>query len=156
MQAYNRKAAAHQQLQTKHNDILLVYKSNRIKEDILKSEVKIKWLKNLEEKKQLCTLYLQVNRVNIIQVWLALRGQAETNKVLIIQHCVTFSLVNPKRLLKTKYLPWGRGQARAEKNWAKSEEPAAARGSVWSEYAWKTSRTFWLKHSFQFFLCMRF
>ena len=44
-------------------------------------------------------IYLQFNRVNIIQVWLAGQGQAETNKVHKIQHCMTFSFVQnvPKR-----------------------------------------------------------
>lgn len=67
MQAYNRNAAVYQQLQTKHTNLLFVYKSNRIEEYILKSEVKIKGLKNLEEKKNMY-IYLQVNRVNILQV----------------------------------------------------------------------------------------
>lgn len=51
-------------------------------------------------------IYLQVNRLNIIQVWLAIQGQAGA-KVHIIQHCMTFSFVNPKWFLKTKYLPGG-------------------------------------------------
>lgn len=51
-------------------------------------------------------IYLQVNRSNIIQVWLAIQGQAGA-KVHIIQHCMTFSFVNPKWFLKTKYLPGG-------------------------------------------------
>lgn len=56
MQAYNRKAAAYQHVQTKHNNILSVKKKKRVKEYILKSEVKIKWLKNLKKKtKQLFT-----------------------------------------------------------------------------------------------------
>lgn len=96
----NRKAV-YQQLQTKHTNMLLVYKSNRIKEYILKSEVKIKCLKNLEEKKSMY-IYLQVNRVNIIQVWLAIQGQAEATRVHIIQHCMTFSFVNQKLFLKDK------------------------------------------------------
>lgn len=99
LQAYNRKAAIYQQLQTKHTNILLVYKSNRIKEYILKSEVKINRLKNLEGKKNMY-IYLQVNRLNIIQVWLA-------TKVHKIQHYMTFSFVDPKLFLKDK-IPYRR------------------------------------------------
>ena len=47
----------------KHTNILLVYKSNRIKEYILKSEVKIKWLKNLEEKKICTYIYKVIDRI---------------------------------------------------------------------------------------------
>lgn len=56
MQAYNRKAV-NQQLQTLMSS--LFYKSNRIKEYILKSEVKIKQLKNHKEKKSTMYMYLQ-------------------------------------------------------------------------------------------------
>lgn len=64
MQAYNRKAV-NQQLQTLMSS--LFYKSNRIKEYILKSEVKIKQLKNHKEKKYYVHIFT-ANRLNIIQV----------------------------------------------------------------------------------------
>lgn len=41
-------------------------------------------------------IYLQVNRLNIIQALLAIQGQAEATKVHIIQHDVTFTFVNLK------------------------------------------------------------
>lgn len=53
-------------------------------------------------------IYLQANRVNILQVWLATGGQEETNNVLVIQHCdIQFCQM-------TKYLPGGRLQGRTE------------------------------------------
>lgn len=67
MQAYNRKAAAYQQVQTKQHFISLKKKKATESEYILKSEVKLKGLKNLREKqtnkktKQLCTyIYRQI------------------------------------------------------------------------------------------------
>lgn len=146
MQAYNRKAAVSQQLQTKHTNNLLFYKSNRIKEYILKSEEKIKWLKNLEEKKNYVhTVYLQVNRSNIIQVWLAVQGQAEATKVHIIQHCMTFSFVNPKRQNTFQETT---SKVTLKSNVCRSEQVCFVR---FEHVFIKTSRAFWVKHSFQFF-----
>lgn len=135
-----------------NTNVLLVYKSNRIKEYILKSEVKIKWLKNLEEKKKKKStmyIYLQVNRSNIIQVWLAIQGQAGATKVHIIQHCMTFSFVNPKWLLKRQNtfqeVVFKVSIKKCLPQWAGQFVPSQVLVFI------KTSRAFWLKHSFTFF-----
>lgn len=118
------------QLQTKHTNSLLVCKSKPTRDYILKPEVKIKRLKNLKEK-----YYVQVfTRASIIHVWLAERGQAEADRVHIIQHCMTFRLVNPKWFLKRQNtFQEAVFKARTKKKRAESEKSAAVSSSVCSQ-----------------------
>lgn len=80
--------------------------------------------------------------MNILQVRLAVGGQDETNKVHRIQHCVTFSFVNPKMVFK-----W---QNTFEETVCKVALKANELRNLCSESR-KTSRTLGLKRNFLFF-----